>query len=38
MSFINRSTKFLGGGEALRPMDYLVLMTIIMIIFARFLG
>ena len=36
MSLFSRGQKFLGGGESLRPVDYLVLMTVIMLIFIRF--
>jgi len=35
MSFFNRFQRILGGGEALRPVDYLVLMSILMILFIR---
>ena len=35
MSFFSRFQKLLGGGETLRPVDYLVLMAILMIIFVR---
>jgi hypothetical protein len=36
MAFFSRFQKLLGGGEALRPVDYLVLMAILMMIFIRF--
>ncbi len=36
MSFLNRFQKVLSGGEALRPVDYLILMALVMIIFVRF--
>ena len=36
MTFFSRIQKLLGGGEALRPVDYLVLMAILMIIFVRY--
>ena len=36
MSLFGRVQRLLGGGEALRPVDYMVLMAIVMIIFIRF--
>ena len=36
MSFFGRFQRLLGGGEALRPVDYMVLMAILMIVFVRF--
>ena len=35
MAFLGRFQKVLGGGEALRPIDYLVLMSIVMILVVR---
>lgn len=35
MSFLNRFQKLLSGGEALRPVDYLILMALVMILFVR---
>jgi hypothetical protein len=36
MSAYQRCQKFLSGGDSLRPIDYLVLMAIVMIVFLRF--
>jgi hypothetical protein len=36
MSVFQRCQKLLTGGECLRPLDYLVLMAIVMIVFLKF--
>ena len=36
MSAFHTCQKFLTGGESLRPIDYLVLMAILMIVFLKF--
>ncbi len=36
MSLFNRAQRFLGGGEVLRPVDYMVLMAVVMLVFVRF--
>jgi hypothetical protein len=36
MSVFQQCQKVLTGGESLRPIDYLVLMAILMIVFLKF--
>jgi len=38
MSFFKQFAKFLAGGDMLRPIDYLILTTILMFVFTRFWG
>lgn len=37
MPFLSKFGKFLSGGDSLRPIDYLILMAITMIVFIRLL-
>ena len=36
MSFLWKVNDFLGGNQSLRPLDYMILMVILMLTFVRF--